>query len=85
MSAVTCGEAAVKLYLGDGRADLVCPRAVDEPGHMAAHFVWVDGSEHVEHHGRELTCQCGHKLVYVGGTDPWGHPFREVEGTPHGD
>lgn len=75
----------VKLYLKAGSAYLACPKATSEPGHRAdVLFVWVDGSEHVEHHQTEITCLCGEKYVHVGGTDPWKHPFIEVEGKPHG-
>lgn len=74
-----------KLYLGAGSARLECPQAKVEPGHRTdVHFVWQDGSEHAEHHRSELTCDCGAHLVRVGETDPWAHPFIEVEGEPHG-
>ena len=75
----------VKLYRSGGEARLACPLASKEEGHKAdVNFVWQDGSEHVDHHQRELTCNCGRLLVHVAGADPWKHPSREVEGTPHG-
>lgn len=74
----------MKVYIGEGRARLACPRAADEPGHSeAVGFVWQDGSEHAEHHQAELRCPCGEALVHQGGRDPFTHPFREVTGTPH--
>lgn len=74
----------MKVYVRGGRAELVCPSAAAGPGHLTAQFLWQDGSEHVEHHAVELTCTCGQLLVHAAGTDPWTHPFVEVEGTPHG-
>lgn len=74
----------MKIYVQAGRARLHCPQASAEQGHLEATFVWTAGSEHVDHHQAELRCNCGKLLVHESGTDPWKHPFREVEGTPHG-
>lgn len=75
----------MKIYRGAGSGRLECPKAKSEAGHLGdVHFVWQDGSEHADHHAAELTCFCGRKLVHVAGTDPWKHPYAEVEGTPHG-
>ena len=74
----------VKLYLRAGRAELRCPKAEAEAGHVHVQFVWSAGSEHVEHHHLELQCPCGQLLAHVGGDDPHAAAYVEVEGTPHG-
>lgn len=68
----------MKVYKNKGQAIFTCP-----DNHSLVTFVWQEGSEHAEHHKKELTCHCGKPLVFKEGTDPFNHPFKEMDGTPH--